>query len=146
MSQLYTSAFRKHMQTIYPASYKSTIERLNREHRVYRIVFKTADRSCSGSHGEACSPEASLRDGFLEGTIDEGLENKAAGHQPVETMGMTSSGLLMNMNPHTYSSLTPWILLHVSKPAIYINRKTEAINCSHGDMSTTSLNGHYCKT
>lgn len=34
-------------------------------------------------HGGACSPEASLQDGFLEGTIDEILENKAAGHQPV---------------------------------------------------------------
>lgn len=98
------------------------------EHHVYGIVFKTADRSCSGSHGEACSPEASLQDGFLEGTIDEGLENKAAGRQKL--WGWPNSGLLMNMNPHTYSPLTPWILLHVSKPAIYINRKTEATNCS----------------
>lgn len=30
------------------------------------------------------------------------------------------------MNPHTYSFFTPWILLHVSKLAIDINRKTEA--------------------
>lgn len=99
------------MQTIYPASYKSTIERLNREHRVYRIVFKTADRSCSGSHGEACSPEASLQDGFLEGTIDEGLENKAAGHQPVETMVMAQLWVT-----HEYES--PHLLIpHSMDPA-----------------------------
>lgn len=35
MSKLYMSAFRKHIETVYPASYKSTIERFNREHRVY---------------------------------------------------------------------------------------------------------------
>lgn len=119
MSQLYTSAFRKHIETIYPASYKSTIERLNREHRIYRIVIKTADRSCSGSYGDTRSPEESLWDGFPEGTIDEGLENKAAGPQPVATVGMVqlwvtreyeSPHLLIPhpMNPATRKQACKW--------------------------------------
>lgn len=57
---------------------KAPLERLDREHRVYRTVTKTVDRSCSGSHGEAQSPEESLQDGFPEGMTDKGLENKAA--------------------------------------------------------------------
>jgi len=105
------SAFRKHFKTIYPASYKSTIERLNREHHVYRIVIEGTDRSCSGSHGEAHSPEEFLQDGFLEGTTDEGLENKATGPQPVATVGMVQLWVT-----HEYES--PHILIpHPMNPA-----------------------------
>lgn len=51
-------------------------------------MIKTVDRNCSGSHGEAHSPEESLQDGFPEGMIDKGLENKAAGPQPGAAVGM----------------------------------------------------------
>lgn len=51
-------------------------------------MVKTVDRSCSESHGEAHSPEESLQDGFPEGTIDEGLDNKTAGPQPGAAVGM----------------------------------------------------------
>lgn len=105
------STSRKHIETIYPASYKSTIERLNREHRLYRIVIKPVDRSCSGSYGDARSPEESLQDGFPEGMIDKGLENKATGPQPVAAVGMVQLWVT-----HEYESLH-LLIPHLMNPA-----------------------------
>lgn len=84
----------------------------------------------TGAVQGAMEKHAAPQDGFLEGTMDEGLEKRQLVINQLKLWGWASSGLLMDMNPHTYSSLTPWILLHVSKPAIYMNRKTEATNFS----------------
>lgn len=148
------SAFRKHIETIYPASYKSTIERLNREHRVHRILIKTTERSCSGSQGEVHSPEESPQDRFLRGTMHEDLENKAADPQPVAIVGRPSFGWLIHLNPSTHSSFAiplipaPCSLLCVSKPVIDTNTKTEATNCSQltWTQTTASLIAHCWKT
>lgn len=127
------SAFRKHIEPIYPALYKSTIERLNREHRVYRILIKTSERSCSGSHGEGQSPEESWQDGFPGGTAHEGLWNKAADTQPAALWDGPALCDWWTWAPAPVplcSSPTLQGLLHTSKPVIDASTKTEAANCS----------------
>lgn len=135
------SAFRKHIEPIYPASYKSTIERLNREHRVYRILIKTSERSCSGSHGEVQSPEESRQDGFPGGTVHEGLKNKAADPQPAALWDDPALCDWWTWAPAPVplcNSLTLQGLLYTSKPVIDASTKTEAANCSQLTWTQTT--------